>query len=612
MPDLAPAWRIPTEDGWNPRVWVSRDGRIFVAYGNRDSQLAELARAGAGLRLVREATIVPAAYGGHWLTPGGLTVWRPRPDAGPDWWDRLELDVRGAWDLPAVAAGPSPLTGGNAVSGRDGHVAAQMGRRVTFEERVLTDTAGHPNAFSQYGAWVTAAADADHTAIVQWYGAVRAVHPVQTPLQQSATGPGGRVAYGGYGPIHGFVTPGVDVDLTVTQWRWEAAPYLWDGHDGATWLATIGYSPAHEADQQVLLRPWGARDAVSLPIAATTVSVAHAAGAWIVATSDDHGGARVDVVPFDTPRRAILLNAPPVIGLPPIVVVPPVVVLPPPVVDPPRPEAPPMPDLTRFTFADVAWTPDAGDPRRFPRTATLEAVTWNGADLRFTITPRPWPALPYPHSDDGTTIDGNLWLLIQRGGAWVAGVTEWLRPGQSAKGISWQDLGEFFPGSARDRWGMLAGWQPAAGEVLGLFATTPARSGFGATLVSARSTVVFLAVDPSGGRVVGVEPLGALPPIVIPPPVVAPPPVIVGPPMRPPAPPVLDGLLETLDALERLDAHTTQLAAALLEGLGRLQRLEAQIAADLEAVTATLARGYTGTARVLGQPLTFTLKPVAP
>ena len=76
------AWSPRNANGWWPRLWVSPERRIFLAFGNFVSSLAELRRtADGGLETLTEVVLHDVrCHGGHWLHPYILTAWRERED----------------------------------------------------------------------------------------------------------------------------------------------------------------------------------------------------------------------------------------------------------------------------------------------------------------------------------------------------------------------------------------------------------------------------------------------------------------------------------------------------------------------------------------------------
>ncbi|MEQ1878103.1 MAG: hypothetical protein ABL958_15780 [Bdellovibrionia bacterium] len=160
----------------------------------------------------------------------------------------------------------------------------------------------------------------------------------------------------------------------------------------------------------------------------------------------------------------------------------------------PGPRQDPIP--VNFNFSNIDFTSDGGDPRVFTRTSTVtraEYTTRNEMIIEHSMAGQ-WPAVTWPF-DDETLIDGNQWFLVNVNGRWVAGVNEWTRPGQTTKVVDpYPAPGVFY---ASDRWGILYGWIPQPGEVVGVFSTTPARARMNQGS-GQRTNVWFLRVNADG------------------------------------------------------------------------------------------------------------------
>ena len=78
-----------------------------------------------------------------------------------------------------------------------------------------------------------------------------------------------------------------------------------------------------------------------------------------------------------------------------------------------------------------------------------------------------WPSI----TAGGTVVEGNPWILANIDGEWYAATYEWLRPGQTEKQISAENIG------ANTKKPPLDGWQPKSGDTVGLMVSTPARFG---------------------------------------------------------------------------------------------------------------------------------------
>jgi len=110
------------------------------------------------------------------------------------------------------------------------------------------------------------------------------------------------------------------------------------------------------------------------------------------------------------------------------------------------------------------------DLRGWAVTSTMIAASHTNGDLCTNHTKAgKWPQLPF--FDTGATVEGNQWFFAFIGGRWVAGANEWLRPGQTCKGIDGHIGHDNFGGTA------LQNWTPTPGETLGVAVSTPARAG---------------------------------------------------------------------------------------------------------------------------------------
>lgn len=185
-------------------------------------------------------------------------------------------------------------------------------------------------------------------------------------------------------------------------------------------------------------------------------------------------------------------------------------------------------EIRYFDFNACHPTGNGGDPRDFPMRSQLHGCNWERGELRTAFTPRAgvWPALMAPDVDNAL-VDANQWLLIKKNGELHFAVYHWVRPLQESKELTADELlrkgggaGIMYPGQNS---GVLTGWVPSHGDVIGVFLTTPARGSFtqNRPLFQARTNVKFLKFDLDGMRAdpVGEEPYHAeeKPPVVEPP-----------------------------------------------------------------------------------------------
>jgi hypothetical protein len=90
-----------------------------------------------------------------------------------------------------------------------------------------------------------------------------------------------------------------------------------------------------------------------------------------------------------------------------------------------------------------------------------------------------WPVYDF----GGVAVEGNPWVLVNRGGTWYAATYDWLRPGQVTKQVSASDIGASIKAEP------LASWTPQPGETVGFMVSTIARNGDRTS--NERSNVVF-------------------------------------------------------------------------------------------------------------------------
>lgn len=290
-------------NGWYPRVTVDGD-RIFVAYGNGQVRLAEILADGTVLR----DELIASAPGttnwrSFWSKSNELTVFSL---VTGEQWVRSTLDVRGPWVLRASDDDPTLVAGNQHAVTPD-----LWASWFTRDMRLCingTQEASSGGALSAGGEYV-ACADSNSNAEI----AVRHVrngligkHRCVVPLHETMTAPGGSVAYGSFGPLHGVRVfngqLGPDEDLGVTPWNQEWCGQAWIGEDGHTWVSTLAYSGD---GGMILLRPWGEKACVIVRRLAVHVSIVEHEGFWIIASCDDVGRLNVDRVSFSAPRERV-------------------------------------------------------------------------------------------------------------------------------------------------------------------------------------------------------------------------------------------------------------------------------------------------------------------
>ena len=116
------------------------------------------------------------------------------------------------------------------------------------------------------------------------------------------------------------------------------------------------------------------------------------------------------------------------------------------------------------------------------QTSTITAVSIGSPPINIEHTKAgQWPAI----TAGGTVVEGNPWIFAKVDGQWQAATYEWLRPGQTEKQISAENIGEYTKKAPLD------GWQPKSGETVGLMVSTPARGGPDGP-VNERSNVILV------------------------------------------------------------------------------------------------------------------------
>lgn len=102
----------------------------------------------------------------------------------------------------------------------------------------------------------------------------------------------------------------------------------------------------------------------------------------------------------------------------------------------------------------------------WPVTSTVTSVTIGNPPICIRHTKAGgWPIIQV----SGTDVEGNAWVAFQVGGKWYAATWEYLRPGQTCKGLKGSDLGPHIKKSPGDS------WSPKSGETVYFFVSTPAR-----------------------------------------------------------------------------------------------------------------------------------------
>ena len=143
---------------------------------------------------------------------------------------------------------------------------------------------------------------------------------------------------------------------------------------------------------------------------------------------------------------------------------------------PPPPSPPGSPDDdVPFDLSDVTWLhTDVSDWRQ---TSTITRVRIDDPPICIDHTKSGrWPVR--------NGVEGNPWIFARINGRWYAATYEWLKPGQTCKGISAATIGPHTKQSPMDS------WRPRSGELVGFMVSALAR--FGQESVAERSNIVMV------------------------------------------------------------------------------------------------------------------------
>jgi hypothetical protein len=127
------------------------------------------------------------------------------------------------------------------------------------------------------------------------------------------------------------------------------------------------------------------------------------------------------------------------------------------------------------------------------RTSRIDRVAIDGQTVTIAHTQAGrWPTVRL----GDTALEGNPWVLVQRGGRWYAATYEWLAPGQTTKRITAEDLGRAI-GEHRGLPFPAAAFAPRPGELVAFMVSAPARGD--RRSVSERSNIVLARWPGDGG-----------------------------------------------------------------------------------------------------------------
>jgi hypothetical protein len=143
-------------------------------------------------------------------------------------------------------------------------------------------------------------------------------------------------------------------------------------------------------------------------------------------------------------------------------------------------------DPARITWLDA----DVGG---WARTSRIGRVGIDGQTVTIAHTRAGrWPTVRLGDK----ALEGNPWVLVQRGGRWYAATYEWLVPGQTTKRITGEDLAAAI-GEHRGLPFPAAAFAPRPGELVGFMVSAPARGD--RRSVRERSNIVLARWPADGG-----------------------------------------------------------------------------------------------------------------
>lgn len=141
---------------------------------------------------------------------------------------------------------------------------------------------------------------------------------------------------------------------------------------------------------------------------------------------------------------------------------------------PTPPSGPTDPNLP-FRLSEVTWLHTNVSGWRVTSTITGVRIDDPPVCISHTKSGR-WPVK--------NGVEGNPWVFAKVNGRWYAATYEWLRPGQTCKGVSSRDIG------AHTKKSPLTSWRPRSGELVGFMVSAHAR--FGQESVAERSNIVMV------------------------------------------------------------------------------------------------------------------------
>lgn len=301
-------------NGWYPRL-AKVDGRLFMAYGNGQTRLAELRKNGSQIEVVKDIQLwsplpeFPSIWGAQWGRDGQLFAF-VETGSRPDRAVLCSTNVRDPlWRFSPHGDDPELVAGNIHAITPDlwsSWLAAKM--------RLVINGQPYPGGgvLAASGKWVTHSKDGENSAIIRRH-LDRVLdseeHPRVPPnYHQAAIAENGWTIYGGYGATHGFRQAGVDEALTVVPWGVEGIGLCWVGSDQKVWVATMGWND-NLPTVLVLIRPWGEQACVIVERDAVDLSIIEDGDDWVMASCDAVGILNVDVVSRASARRTVEMPA---------------------------------------------------------------------------------------------------------------------------------------------------------------------------------------------------------------------------------------------------------------------------------------------------------------
>ncbi len=364
-----------TGDVWWPKL--SADGR-FIAFGGGGIH----GEAPPTLRVVhlQSKTEIVLGYGRaiHWIGPDEVTWIKPIDNENAERWhatifvDNNIVRVMNA----SKTTDPTHLVACNEFVAANGHWAGWLdaGKRLVYD--------GEPISYKAHGVAISSGyllsreeVGGEHMFVLRGSGDDVTLLPLPPRANRFTISPTGIIGYGYWWDPHIIGPDGRDVDVTVTPWTQESAPWITAPIAGMPWAWTASARPSDHAGL-VHGRPIGARECVTIEhFPAVSLDIISDPQYFLVAGSDDTGHLQVHLVPSDAPR-ALVVD----VG---------VVVLP----DPPKPPDPPKETPVKLDPDYVATI--------FEFTAKFPCPGWDEDVLRETWTPRLIEQLAFTHRHAG-------------------------------------------------------------------------------------------------------------------------------------------------------------------------------------------------------------------